>query len=107
MKTLLVYALPLVLLAGCASRPNSPSVQFSTSKSPADYAQCVFPKWQAVRPGTQMTQHRGLVTLTAPSDIAADQILEAHKTNTGAQVSLYLRGPVGHSRLQKLAHECR
>ncbi|WP_213879300.1 hypothetical protein [Pseudomonas sp. dw_358] len=107
MKNLLVFLLPMALLAGCAIRPNAPSVQFNSSKTPAEFADCVYPKWQAIRPGTQITEHRNLVTLTAPSDVAADQILEAHKTNTGTQVSLYLRGPIGHSRLQKAAHECR
>ncbi|WPO98076.1 hypothetical protein SFA35_15610 [Pseudomonas sp. HR96] len=106
MKTSLIYLLPILAMAGCASAPNSPSVTLTTSKSPGEYAQCILPKWQAERPGTQMTQHRELYTLTAPSGIAADQILEVHKTSTGSQVALYLRGAVLRTRLEKHARSC-
>lgn len=100
----------LLALAGCASAPNSPSLVLDTRKTPAQYAECVFPKWQKEKPGSTLTQSRNQVTIVAEGKVAADQILEVHRATTGSQVSIYLRGPlpggIGHSRLENSAREC-
>jgi uncharacterized lipoprotein YajG len=42
-------AVASLLLAGCASAPNDPTLTLQTRKTPAQYADCVVPKLQAVR----------------------------------------------------------
>lgn len=47
MRPLFVPAMAFVLLiAGCASVPNDPTLTLQTSKTPAQYADCVVPKLQ-------------------------------------------------------------
>ena len=47
-----------LLLAGCASAPNDPTLTLQTSKTPAQYADCVVPKLQgsALNPTVSQTQ---------------------------------------------------
>lgn len=100
----------LLALAGCATAPNSPSLVLDTQKTPSQYAECVFPKWQKEKPGSTLTQSRNQATIVAEGKVAADQILEVHRATNGSQVSIYLRGPlpggIGHTRLEKSAREC-
>ena len=50
MRPLFVSALVVasLLLAGCASAPNDPTLTLQTSKTPAQYADCVVPKLQGI-----------------------------------------------------------
>ncbi|WP_025128936.1 hypothetical protein [Pseudomonas sp. PH1b] len=89
MRSPVVPALTLaaLLLTGCASAPNDPSLVLQTSKTPAEYAECVVPKLQD--PTVSQTQ-RGY-RIVVSSKIAADNVLEAYKAPNGGKVYLYER----------------
>lgn len=80
-----------LLLTGCASAPNNPTLTLQTSKTPAQYAECVVPKLQgsALHPTVSQTQRS--YRIVVPSKISADNILEAYKAGTGGKVFLYER----------------
>ncbi len=110
MRFLLLTSVLAMSLAGCGSTPNNPSVDLETPKPASDYAQCVFPKWQQMRPETTMTESKGHYKLLISSKVAADDILEVFKGNPKTRVFLYQRAPLssafGRSALEKAAREC-
>ncbi|RBB94050.1 hypothetical protein C3E97_032525, partial [Pseudomonas sp. MWU12-2115] len=63
----LAMALGSLLLAGCASAPNDPTLTLQTSKTPAQYADCVVPKLQhsALNPTVSQTQRSYRIVVTS------------------------------------------
>lgn len=109
-RHLLLTAFAPLLLAGCMTAPNTPSIVLGSAKSPEAYAQCVYPKWQDRNAQATLTQKRDNYTITAPSRVSASQVLEVHKAAEGSNVSIYLRGPLastlGVSSLEDSARSC-
>jgi hypothetical protein len=110
MRLLLLTSGLAMFLAGCGSTPNNPSVDMETPKTAADYAQCVFPKWQQIRRETTLTESKGHYKLLISSKVSQDDILEVFKGNPNTRVFLYQRAPLasafGRSALEKAAREC-
>lgn len=77
-----------LLLAGCASAPNDPTLTLQTSKTPAQYAECVVPKLQG-NPTVSQTQRS--YRIVVPSKVSADNVLEAYKSGSGGKVFIYER----------------
>lgn len=105
-----VMALATLLLAGCASAPNDPTLTLQTKKTPAEYADCVVPKLQgsALHPTVSQTQRS--YRIVVPSKVAADNVLEAYKAPNGGKVFLYERHLLASSFMpssfERAAQEC-
>lgn len=110
MRFLMLSSVLALTLTGCGSTPNNPSVDLETSKSPSDYVQCVFPKWQQAKSSATMTESKGHYKLLVSGKVAQDDILEVFKGNPNTRVFLYQRAPLanafGRSALEKSAREC-
>jgi hypothetical protein len=100
-----------LLLAGCVSAPNTPSLTLQTTKAPESYVQCVLPKLEKHGISSTVTQNSRHVKVVLTSKIAADDVLEAYKAGEGAKVFLYERKPLAStitpSRLEIAAKECQ
>ena len=105
-----VMAVATLLLAGCASAPNDPTLTLQTKKTPAEYADCVVPKLQgsALQPTVSQTQRS--YRIVVPSKVAADNVLEAYKAPNGGKVFLYERHLLASnfmpSSFERAAQEC-
>ncbi|MCW1246628.1 hypothetical protein OC610_19595 [Pseudomonas sp. SAICEU22] len=109
-----LFLLPLafspLLLAGCASAPNDPTLTLQTSKTPAEYAECVVPKLQdsALNPTVSQTQRS--YRIVVPSKVAADNVLEAYKAGNGGKVFVYERHLLASnflpSNFERAAQDC-
>ena len=103
-------AFATLLLAGCASAPNDPTLTLQTKKTPAEYADCVVPKLQgsALHPTVSQTQRS--YRIVVPSKVAADNVLEAYKAPNGGKVFLYERHLLASnfmpSSFERAAQEC-
>ncbi len=109
MRFLLMTSSLSLLLAGCGSTPNNPSVDLDTQKTPANYVACVFPKWQKAKPDATLTESKGHYKILVASKVAADEILEVYKGNPNTRVFLYQRAPLSalvHSPLESAARDC-
>jgi hypothetical protein len=110
MRLLLLTAMLAASLYGCGSTPNNPSVDLETAKAPAEYAHCVFPKWQKIKPETTMTEGKNHFKLLVSGKVSQDDILEVFKGNPNTRVFLYQRAPLsaafGRSALEHAAREC-
>jgi hypothetical protein len=112
MRPLFVPAMAFatLLLAGCASAPNDPTLTLQTKKTPAEYADCVVPKLQgsALHPTVSQTQRS--YRIVVPSKVAADNVLEAYKAPNGGKVFLYERHLLASnftpSSFERAAQEC-
>ncbi|WP_019578962.1 hypothetical protein [Pseudomonas mandelii] len=112
MRPLFVPAMAVatLLLAGCASAPNDPTLTLQTKKTPAEYADCVVPKLQgsALHPAVSQTQRS--YRIVVPSKVAADNVLEAYKAPNGGKVFLYERHLLASnfmpSSFERAAQEC-
>ncbi|GID03143.1 MULTISPECIES: hypothetical protein [Pseudomonas] len=112
MRPLFVPAMAVatLLLAGCASAPNDPTLTLQTKKTPAEYADCVVPKLQgnALNPTVSQTQRS--YRIVVPSKVAADNVLEAYKAPNGGKVFLYERHLLASnfmpSSFERAAQEC-
>lgn len=100
-----------LLLTGCITAPNSPSLTLLTDKTPEGYVQCVLPKLEKHGITADVTQNSRHAKLLLTSKIAADDVLEAYKTQEGTKVFLYERKPLASaikpSRLEMSAQECK
>ncbi|PRA23087.1 hypothetical protein [Pseudomonas poae] len=100
-----------VMLAGCVSAPNAPTLTLQTDKSPEDYAQCVVSKLDKHGIASTVTQNSRHAKVLLASKIAADDVLEAYKSQDGGKVFLYERKPLAStitpSRLELAAQECK
>ena len=105
------FALASLLLAGCVSAPNAPTMTFQTSKTPEAYVQCVLPKLEKHGIAATVTQNSRHAKVVLTSKIAADDVLEAYKSQDGGKVFLYERKPLAStitpSRLELAAKECQ
>ncbi|TFB35020.1 hypothetical protein [Pseudomonas sp. F01002] len=112
MRLLFVPALAFgaLLLAGCASAPNDPTLTLLTSKTPAQYAECVVPKLQgnALNPTVSQTQRSYRIVVA--SKVSADNVLEAYKVGNGGKVFIYERHLLASNLLpssfERAAQEC-
>lgn len=106
-----VLAVASLLLAGCVSAPNSPSLTLQTAKTPEGYVQCVLPKLEKHDITSTVTQNSRHAKVVLTSKIAADDVLEAYKSQDGTKVFLYERKPLAStitpSRLELAAKECQ
>jgi ABC-type uncharacterized transport system auxiliary subunit len=112
MRLLFIPAMAVasLLLAGCASAPNNPSLTLQTSKTPEQYAECVVPKLQgsALHPTVSQTQRS--YRIVVPSKISADNVLEAYKAGNGGKVFIYERHLLASNLLpssfERAAQDC-
>ena len=99
-----------LLLAGCASTPNDPTLTLQTSKTPAQYAECVVPKLQGNALNPMVSQTQRSYRIVVPSKVAADNVLEAYKAQDGGKVFLYERHLLASSFMpssfERAAQEC-
>ncbi|AUM70276.1 hypothetical protein [Pseudomonas fluorescens] len=109
-----LFLLPLafspLLLAGCASAPNDPTLTLQTSKTPAQYAECVVPKLQGSALNPTVSQTQRSYRIVVPSKVAADNVLEAYKAGSGGKVFIYERHLLASNLLpssfERAAQEC-
>jgi hypothetical protein len=109
-----LFLLPLafspLLLAGCASAPNDPTLTLQTSKTPAQYAECVVPKLQGSALNPMVSQTQRSYRIVVPSKVAADNVLEAYKAGSGGKVFIYERHLLASNLLpssfERAAQEC-
>ncbi|MET0848146.1 MAG: hypothetical protein ABWY46_18335 [Pseudomonas sp.] len=80
-----------LLLAGCASAPNDPTLTLQTRKTPAQYADCVVPKLQGSALNPTVSQTQRSYRIVVPSKVSADDVLEAYKAGSGGKVFIYER----------------
>jgi hypothetical protein len=112
MRNLFLPALAVAALSlvGCTSTPNNPTMTLQTSKTPAQYADCVVPKLQngAMAPTVSQTQRS--YRIVVPSKISADNVLEAYKAGTGGKVFIYdrhlLASNLVPSTFERAAQDC-
>ena len=103
-------AVASLLLAGCASAPNDPTLTLQTRKTPAQFADCVVPKLQgsALHPTVSQTQRS--YRIVVPSKVSADNVLEAYKAGSGGKVFIYERHLLASnflpSSFERAAQDC-
>lgn len=99
-----------LVLAGCASAPNDPSLVMQTRKTPAQYADCVIPKLQSSDQTATVSQSQRGYRIVVTSKVAADNVLEAFKAPNGGKVFLYERHLLASSftpsHFEKAAQDC-
>ena len=99
-----------LLLAGCASAPNDPTLTLQTSKTPAQYADCVVPKLQGSALSPTVSQTSRSYRIVVPSKVSADNVLEAYKAGEGGKVFLYERHLLASnflpSSFERAAQDC-
>lgn len=95
-----------LLLSGCASAPNDPTLTLQTKKAPADYADCVLPKLQQDALHTTVSQTQRSYRIVVSSKVAADDVLEAYKGKVFLYERALLASTFGPSRLERAAQEC-
>jgi ABC-type uncharacterized transport system auxiliary subunit len=112
MRFLSVSALAFgsLLLAGCASAPNDPTLTLQTSKTPAQYAECVVPKLQGSELNPTVSQTQRSYRIVVPSKVSTDNVLEAYKAGNGGKVFIYERHLLASnflpSSFQRAAQDC-
>ena len=99
-----------LLLAGCASAPNDPTLTLKTSKTPAQYADCVVPKLQVSELNPTVSQTQRSYRIVVPSKVSTDNVLEAYKAGNGGKVFIYERHLLASNLLpssfQRAAQDC-
>lgn len=111
---ILIAAVAVAMLAGCSTpgdlKKGEASIKASTSKSPKQYALCVFPRWQDARSGAAMSETERGYRLTVSTDMTTDELLEINKSASGSSVSLYQRlawAPgVGRAAIERSVRDC-
>ena len=112
MRLLLVPAMAIgsLLLAGCASAPNDPTLTLQTSKTPAQYAECVVPKLQSHALSPTVSQTQRSYRIVVPSKVSANNVLEAYKAGNGGKVFIYERHLLASNLLpssfERAAQDC-
>lgn len=112
MRLLLVPAMAIgaLLLAGCASAPNDPTLTLHTSKTPAQYAECVVPKLQSHALSPTVSQTQRSYRIVVPSKVSANNVLEAYKAGNGGKVFIYERHLLASNLLpssfERAAQDC-
>ncbi|MBX9408352.1 hypothetical protein K5E40_21975 [Pseudomonas baetica] len=112
MRSLFVPAMAFasLLLGGCVSAPNDPTLTLQTSKTPAQYADCVVPKLKGSALNPTVSQTQRSYRIVVPSKVAADNVLEAYKAGSGGKVFLYERHLLASnfmpSTFERAAQDC-
>jgi hypothetical protein len=107
MKILTPLALvAFVLLSGCASTPNDPTLTLQTKKAPEEYAECVLPKLHEGALHTTVSETQRSYRIVVSSKVAADDVLEAYKGKVFLYERALLASTFGPSRLERAAQEC-
>jgi uncharacterized lipoprotein YajG len=112
MRPLFVPAMAFasLLLAGCASAPNDPTLTLQTHKTPAQYADCVVPKLQGSALSPTVSQTQRSYRIVVPSKVSADNVLEAYKAGSGGKVFIYERHLLASnflpSSFERAAQDC-
>jgi uncharacterized lipoprotein YajG len=112
MRPLFVPAMAFasLLLAGCASAPNDPTLTLQTNKTPAQYADCVIPKLQGSALSPTVSQTQRSYRIVVPSKVSADNVLEAYKAGNGGKVFIYERHLLASnflpSSFERAAQDC-
>lgn len=109
-----ILAASVAMLAGCVSpsdlKNNTPTMQVKTTKSPRDYAICVFPKWQDARSEATMSETENGYRLVIGAMNLTDELLEITKFGSGSSVSFYQRVAwmpgVGRSAVEAAVKAC-
>jgi hypothetical protein len=103
-------AVASLLLAGCASAPNDPTLTLQTRKTPAQYADCVVPKLQSSALNPTVSQTQRSYRIVVPSKVSADNVLEAYKAGNGGKVFIYERHLLASnflpSSFERAAQDC-
>lgn len=90
-----VLAASTLVLAGCHSPgalvQKGPVFSASSSKTPKNYALCVFPQWQEHRPDATMSETEMGYRLVSGNDMNTNEILSISKTASGSAVKFYQR----------------
>jgi uncharacterized lipoprotein YajG len=94
-----------LVLAGCASAPNEPTLTLETSKTPEQYTACVVPKLQSRSLSPVLSQAQRHYKIVMSSSVTADNVIEAYKANSGGKVFVYERSLLG-AGVGKVAKEC-
>ena len=104
----LVFA--ALILGGCASAPNDPTLTLQTSKTPAQYADCVVPKLQGSELNPTVSQTSRSYRIVVPSKVSTDNVLEAYKAGNGGKVFIYERHLLASnflpSSFERAAQDC-
>ncbi|MBU6957209.1 hypothetical protein KRR23_05580 [Pseudomonas sp. CVAP len=111
---LFVGALVVAMLAGCSTpgdlKKNDPTINSSSSKTPKQYALCVFPKWQEERSTSTMSETEDGYRLIVATDMMTDEVLEIGRSGKGSKVALYQRMPwskmVGRGAIEDAVRRC-
>ncbi|KAB0496321.1 hypothetical protein [Pseudomonas vancouverensis] len=103
-------AFATLLMAGCASTPNDPTLTLQTSKTPEQYTHCVVPKLQHDQLTPTVSQTQRSYRIVVSSKIAADNVMETYKASNGGKVFLYERKLLAStfvpSSFERAAQEC-
>ena len=103
-------AVASLLLAGCDSAPNDPTLTVQTRKTPAQYADCVVPKLQSSALNPTVSQTQRSYRIVVPSKVSADNVLEAYKAGNGGKVFIYERHLLASnflpSSFERAAQDC-
>jgi hypothetical protein len=103
-------AVASLLLAGCSSAPNDPTLTLQTRKTPAQYADCVVPKLQSSALNPTVSQTQRSYRIVVPSKVSADNVLEAYKAGNGGKVFIYERHLLASnflpSSFERAAQDC-
>jgi hypothetical protein len=90
-----VLATSTLILAGCYSPSalveKGPVLSASSSKTPKNYALCVFPQWQEHRPDATMSETETGYRIISGNDMNTNEILSISKTASGSSVKFYQR----------------
>lgn len=109
-----ITGLALIVLAGCSTpgdlKQNDPTISATSTKSPKQYALCVFPKWQEERSASTMSETENGYRLIVATDMTTDELLEVADSGKGSKVALYQRMPWskmwGRWALEDAVHKC-
>lgn len=111
---ILIAAVAMVMLAGCASTESllggEPSSSYKTSKTPQQYAKCVVPKWQSARRGVSSFETETGYRVVAEYEWNTDEVLDIASVKTGASVRHYQRADwaamPGRSAIESAVRSC-
>lgn len=103
--TLSCLAVALAVVAGCTSTPNQPTLELTTSKSPEAYSTCVVEKLREGHQQPDLSQSNRGYRVVLASPVAASNVIEAYKGNTGGRVYVYQRSLFGND-LTQVATAC-
>ncbi|KAA5845934.1 hypothetical protein F2A37_10125 [Pseudomonas chlororaphis] len=113
MRTL-IAVVGLALLVGCVSpsdlKGSTPTTKGKTTKSPREYALCVFPRWQDARSEATMSETHNGYRLVIGAMNLTDELLEITKSDSGSSVAFYQRAAwmpgVGRAAVESAVTSC-